>query len=466
MFDAAVYAARRKRLIEQMDTGLLLFLGNEDSPMNSAAEVYPFRQDGSFLYFFGLDAPGLAALIDVDEEGTTLYGHDPTLDDMVWTGPRPSLQEQAERAGIHRTDAPEALAETVEQARRQGRAVHFLPPYRARHRLTLSRLVGRDVAPDEADEHASEALIRAVVAQREVKTDDEVAEIEKALTVTREMHLLAMRRSQPGTTEEEVAGALEGLALSSGSMLSFLAIFSARGEVLHNRPRPHALRGGELALCDAGATAPVTHYAGDVTRTTPVGGHFSDRQREIYQVVLEAQEAAIDAIRPDVAYRDVHLLAARRMTEGMKVLGFMAGDVDEAVARGAHALFFPHGLGHMLGLDVHDMEALGEDYVGYDEAVQRSGQFGLNFLRLGRALKPGFTLTVEPGIYFIGPLIDQWKAEGRHADFINYGKFEAYKDFGGIRIEDDVVVTGNGRRVLGEPIPKQPDAVEAAVRNG
>ncbi len=464
MFDASTYAARRERLIEQMASGLLLFLGNDESAMNAAANHYPFRQDGSFLYFFGLNDPGLAALIDVDAGQATLYGRDPSFDDVVWDGPRPSLEEKAARVGIEETAAPEALGETLRQAQDEGRAVHFLPPYRAQHKLKLSELL--DLASDMAAERVSEPFIRAVVAQREVKSDDEVVEIERALEITYAMHTLAMQWTRPGVTEQSLAGALEGIILSKRSTVSFPVIFSARGEVFHNQPRDYALQNGELVLCDAGATAPATHYAGDVTRTTPVSGHFYTRQRDLYQVVLDGQQAAIDAIRPGAKYKDVHLLAARRMTEGMKDLGFMKGDVDEAVANGAHALFFPHGLGHMLGLDVHDMEALGEDYVGYDDETRRSDQFGLNFLRLGKALQPDFTLTVEPGVYFIGPLIERWKAEGRHADFINYDRFEQHKGFGGIRIEDNVLVTEGGGRVLGNPAPKTVEEVEAMAAEG
>ncbi len=458
MFDAATYRQRRRQLLARVEEGLVLLLGNEMSAMNYAGNHYPFRQDGTFRYYVGLGAPGLSATLDADAGRVTLYGHDPSLDDVVWDGPVPSLEERAARAGIEETAAPEALAEAVEAARRQRRPVHVLPPYRARHRLRLARLLGG--TPEAADERVSEKLLRAVIAQREVKSAAEVAEIERALVITQAMHERAMRAARPGVTEEHVAGLVEGAALQRGSHPSFPIIFSVRGEVFHNRARDYAMKDGELALCDAGAVSRAG-YAGDVTRVAPVGGAFSQRQRDVYEVVLAGQQLALDAIRPGVTYRDVHLLAARRMTEGMKDLGFMKGDVDEAVAAGAHAVFFPHGLGHMLGLDAHDMEGLGEDRVGYDAHVQRSDQFGLNFLRMGKTLRPGHVLTVEPGIYFIPPLIDHWRAEGRHADFINYDQFEAYKGFGGIRIEDDVLVTEENARVLGPAIPKQPNEVEA-----
>ncbi len=458
MFNPDVYVRRRARLREQLDTGVVLFLGNDEAPMNYAANVYRFWQDGSFLYYWGLDTPGLAAVVDLDEGREILFGPDPTIDDVVWTGPLPSLDERAERVGVREHRPPDAVGDWVGEAVRQGRVVHFLPPYRAAHRLKLARWLGLD--PDRVDEAASRALVEAVVAQRSVKTGEEVAEMEKALEIARAMHTLAMRQATPGATEQEVAGRMEGEALARGGRPSYPLIVSVRGEVLHNHPTDRTLQEGDLMLCDAGAAAP-SQYASDITRVTPVGGRFTERQRAIYEIVLRAQENAIASVRPGVPFKEVHLQAARDMAEGMKALGFRRGDVDEAVAAGAHALFFPHGLGHMIGLDVHDMEALGEDVVGYGREVARSNQFGLNYLRLARTLEPGFVLTVEPGIYFIPALIDRWRAEGRHEAFIDYERFEAYKDFGGIRIEDDVLVTEDGHRVLGPPIPKAVDDVEA-----
>lgn len=458
MFDPSTFQQRRAHLLDRLGTGLVLLLGNEMSAMNYAANHYPFRQDGSFRYYTGLDVPNLAVVMDAEAGTATLYGHDPTMDDVVWTGPVPSIEERAARAGIADTASPDALAGDLEEARAAGRTVHVLPPYRPRHLLRLAGLL--DVAAEAVEAHVSEPLTRAVIAQREIKTEEEVAEIEKALAITRDMHVSAMRAARPGATEEEVAAQVEAAAARHGSHPSFPIILSVRGEVFHNHARDVALEEGDLALCDAGGVAR-SGYAGDVTRVTPVGGHFDSAQRDVYEVVLEAQQLAIRAVRPGVTYRDVHLLAARQMTEGMKALGFMKGDVDEAVAAGAHAVFFQHGLGHMMGLDVHDMEALGEDRVGYDDHVQRSDQFGLNFLRLGKTLKPGFVLTVEPGIYFIPQLLDQWQAEGKHADFVDYDRFAEFAGFGGIRIEDDVLVTEENGRILGPGIPKEVDEVEA-----
>lgn len=458
MFDPDIYVNRRARLKDRMDTGLLVFLGNEAAPMNYAANLHRFWQDSSFLYYWGLDTPGLTAIIDLDEGREVLFGHDPTIDDIVWTGPLPALEERAARVGVQAHQPQEAVDEAVRAAIRQGREVHFLPPYRADHRLKLARWL--DVEPGAVDEAASAALVEAVVDQRSVKSGEEVAEIEKALEITHAMHTLAMRLTAPGVTEQEVAGRMEGEALAHGGRLAYRTTFSVHGEVLHNHNPRHTMQSGDLALCDAGAAAP-SRYASDITRTTPVSGRFTERQRAIYEIVLAAQEAALKAVHPGVAFREIHLQAARDMTDGMKALGFMKGDVDEAVAAGAHALFFPHGLGHLIGLDVHDMEALGEDVVGYGDEATRSDQFGLRNLRLARTLEPGSVLTVEPGIYFIPALIDRWKAEGRHAHFIRYEQFEQYKDFGGIRIEDDVLVTEAGRRVLGRPIPKAIEDVEA-----
>jgi Xaa-Pro aminopeptidase len=327
--------------------------------------------------------------------------------------------------------------------------------------LKLKGLLGID--PVEAKAKASPDLIKAIVAQRSVKTEAEVAEVEKALLTTYKMYETAMRMAQPGLYERDIAGRIDGLAIAAAGATAFPTILSKNGQILHNHAHDNRLRKGDLVVVDAGAASPL-HYAADITRTVPVGGKFSARQREVYDIVLGANEAAIKAIRPGVKYRDVHLLAARTVAVGLKDIGLMKGDMDEAVAKGAHALFFPHGLGHMIGLDVHDMESLGENHVGYDGTVERSRQFGLAYLRMAKALRAGYVLTVEPGIYFIPALIDKWKAEGTNADFIAFDKLDKFRTFGGIRIEDDVLVTKDGRRVLGKPIPKKAEKVEAAVR--
>ena len=457
MFNASTYLARRERLAADVGSGLVLLLGNAEAPMNYLDNQYPFRQDASFLYFWGLDRPDVAGVLDIDAGTHTVFGDEFTMDDIVWLGPQPTIAEQAAAAGVAAVAPRAALAEVLTDALRKGRRVHVLPQYRADNALLLERLLG--IRAEALAQHASLALITAIVAQRSAKSDEELAEIERAIELTREMHVLAMKTARPGVYEREVAGAMEGLALARGGRLAFPVIFSVHGETLHNHFYGNRLEAGQIAVNDSGAES-AGRYAGDITRTIPIGGRFVGPQREIYQAVLRAQMGAIGAVKPGVPFRDIHLLAARSLTEDLVALGCMRGDVDAAVAAGAHALFFPHGLGHMLGLDVHDMEGLGELHVGYDETVQRSTQFGLKSLRLARTLQPGFVLTVEPGLYFIPALIDRWKSEQRLAEFIDYRAVERFRHAGGVRIEDDVVVTRDGHRVLGPPIPKAVEDVE------
>ena len=358
------------------------------------------------------------------------------------------------------TAALNDLSAALQEALQKGRTVHFLPPYRPETLLKLGKLLG--IKPEEAKAKASLALLKGVVAQRSAKSDEEVGEIETALKTTAKMYDAAMRMAQPGIWEKDIAGRVDGLAITGGVGTAFPTILTRNGQILHNHEHANRLKKGDLLVVDAGAESPL-HYAADITRTIPIGGKFSGRQLEVYDIVLASQEAAIKAIRPGIKYRDIHLQTARIIAGGLKGIGLMKGDIEEAVLQGAHALFFPHGLGHMLGLDVHDMEDLGEQYVGYDETIQRSQQFGLAYLRMAKDLRPGYVMTVEPGIYFIPALIDLWRTEGKFLDFIAYDKLESYRDFGGIRIEDDVLVTKDGRRVLGRPIPKKPDKIAAAV---
>lgn len=457
MFDPTIYRDRRERLRRALDNGLVLFPGNDHSPADFAANPYPFRQDSSFLYFFGLDAPRLAAAIDLDDGTESLYGDDPSVDDSVWTGPRPALAEQATRADVTDTRPFARFFDDVKRAIGDRRTVHVLPQYRARNMFVLEQATGWPAA--RMNEYASPALRDAVIALRSVKGDEEIAEIEHALELTARMHRLAMRATAPGVIEREVVAALGALVEAEGSHFAYPPILTRRGEVLHNESRAGTFTDRDLALCDAGAASPLG-YAADVTRTWPAGGRFTAVQRDLYEIVLAAQREAIDAIRPGIPFRDIHLLAARRLALGLQGLGLLRGDVDEAVAAGAHALFFPHGVGHMMGLDVHDMEALGEDHVGYGAENRRSDQFGLDKLRLARHLEPGFVVTVEPGLYFIPGLIDRWQAERRHEAFIDYDAVARYRDFGGIRIEDDILVTGTGGRMLGSDIPRSADEVE------
>jgi Xaa-Pro aminopeptidase len=462
MFSATTYTARRSRLHEDVASGLILLLGNNEAPMNYRANTYHFRQDSNFLYFFGLDQPNLAAVLDVDANEDIIFGDELTMEDVVWTGPLPTIAEQASRVGVHKTLPFSDLTAFVKKAVEQGRTVHFTPPYRHDNMILLAEMLGQPIA--KLKENASEALIRAIVAQRSHKSAEEVAEMERAVDISGAMHVAVMKATAAGKKEAELAGIAAGIATGMGGALAYGIIMTINGQVLHNHHHYNTLQPGQLLLGDHGAETAM-HYAGDLTRTCPVDRRFTERQKDVYNIVLDAEVNAIASLRPGLTYKEVHLATARRMSEGLKALGLMKGDLDEAVAQGAHALFFPHGLGHMIGLDVHDMEDLGENYVGYTDEVQRSEQFGTAYLRLGRALEPGFVLTVEPGLYFIPELMDQWEAEGKFTDFINYGKLKDWRSFGGIRIEDNVLVTEDGHRVLGRPVPKTVAEVEA-LRNG
>ena len=430
--------------------------------MNYAANVYPFRQDSSFLYFWNVDQPGLAAVIDVDAGTETLFGDEVTIADVVWSGPQSSIADRAAEAAVGATAPKSALAERVSAAVGHGRPVHFLAPYRGDHTVAIAALLG--IAPSEVTDKRSKALHEAVAAQRLYKTPEEVAEIEMAVDVSRDMYLAAMRAAAPGRLEHEIVGEIARVVMARGCAYAFPPICSVHGETLHNPFYRNTLNAGDWFVLDSGAETPA-HYASDITRTIPVSGTFSSQQRAIYECVLRAQTGALGTIKPGVPYRDVHLGAARSFVTDLTALGLMKGNGDEAVATGAHALFFPHGLGHLMGLDVHDMENLGEDIVGYGPGYERSTQFGLGYLRLARPLEPGFVLTVEPGLYFIPALIDQWKAEGRHAAFINYTEVERFRDARGCRLEDDVLVTATGGRVLGPGIPKTIAEVEEACRH-
>jgi Xaa-Pro aminopeptidase len=460
MFDAKIYAARRKALRRALGSGIALFLGNDDSPMNYAANGYHFRQDSSFLYFFGLDSPGLAATVDVEEGRDILFGDDIDIEDIIWMGFLPTIKERAADVGVKETRPAKALAAYLQDAAAKGRTIHILPPYRAEHRLKLQDLLG--IPPAEGKARASLALIKAVVAQRSVKSEEEVGEIEAALKTTYKMYETAMRMAQPGVYEHAIAGRIDGIAMADGGATAFPTILTMNGQILHNHGHANKLAKGRLLVVDSGAESAL-HYAADITRTIPVGGKFTARQKDVYEIVLAANTAAIKFAKPGLPYKEVHLLAARIVTDGLKDLGLMKGDPAEAVTKGAHALFFPHGLGHMMGLDVHDMENLGENHVGYEAEGDRSRQFGLAYLRMAKPLEPGHVMTVEPGIYFIPALIDKWKAEKTNLDFVAFDKLEKYRDFGGVRIEDDILITRDGVRVLGKPIPKTAAEVEAAA---
>lgn len=461
MFKAATYIERRKLLRRSVGSGLMIFLANEEAPMNYPANTYHYRQDSSFLYFFGLSSPGLAAIVDADEGTDTLYGTDIGIEDIIWEGQLPKIKDRALEVGVRRTRPRPAFEDDVRRALAAGRTVHYLPPYRADAKIALSGLLGIPVGDLKAK--ASPAFVKASVDQRIIKSKEEVREIESAVAVSGEMYLAAMKLAKPGRYEYQVSGAMEGIALAYGCHLAFPPIVTVNGQIFHMHAHDNLLAKGRVLVCDCGAEAP-SGYASDITRSIPVGGKFDARQRSIYEIVLGGQESAIKSIKPGVNFKDIHLQTARTMAGGLKGLGLMKGDPDEAVAAGAHALFFPHGLGHNIGLDVHDMEDYGENHVGYGEKVERSQQFGLAYLRMARELKPGHVLTVEPGLYFIPALFAQWRKEKKHRDFIAYDAVEKFLGFGGVRIEDDVLVTEKGRRVLGPSIPKTVADVEKACR--
>jgi Xaa-Pro aminopeptidase len=460
MFNSNIYTQRRAVLKKNLGKGLILLLGNGESPMNYANNAYHFRQDSSFLYYFGLDQADLAAVIDLDENKEIIFGNDFTIDDIVWMGPQPTIKNSAAKCGIKQTGSLNEIKAVCTKAIKQGRKIHFVPQYRDENKFKMLQYLG--ISPMHINEYASIELIKQVAEQRYVKSKEEIEEIEQAISTAYEMHVSAMRFTKAGMYEREIAGFIQGLAMSLGSGISFVPILSKHGETLHNPNYGNKLKDGDIVVNDSGAET-LLHYASDITRTYPVSGKFTALQKEIYEIVLISQLVAIDAIKPKASFKTVHLKCATVMTEGLKALGLMKGNTSDSVDAGAHALFFPHGLGHLLGLDVHDLESFGENNFGYDEKTKRSTQFGLNYLRFARPLVPGIVLTVEPGIYFIPQLIDNWKSEKKFSEFINYDKVELYRDFGGIRIEDDVVVTSNGSRILGKPIPKAIEDVEAAA---
>jgi Xaa-Pro aminopeptidase len=458
MFKSEIYANRRTRLHKIMKSGLALFIGNVDAPMNYPANQYHFRQDSDFLYFFGLDLPGFTGLMDFDSGKDWIFGNDVEMDDIIWMGPQPTVKELALKSGVASTAPMPKLEGVIKEVVSKKRTIHFLPPYRAETKMTLGSLLKEN--PCQMKTLSSTGLIKAVISMRSIKEQVEIDEIEKAEAIAYEMHTTAMKMCKPGAREQEIFGVIEGIALAKGGGSAFPIILSVNGQTLHNHDHGNILKKGRMMVTDAGAETNL-HYSSDITRTTPVGGKFSQKQRDIYEIVLKANTESIKSAKPGMSNLDLHINACKIIASCLKDLELMKGNVDEAVATGAHALFMPHGLGHMMGLDVHDMEALGEDYIGYNDQVKRSTQFGLAFLRFALPYKPGHIFTVEPGIYFIPQLIDQWKSEGKFKEFINYKKLEIWKDFGGIRIEDNVLITEKGHKLLGKPIPKTVSEIES-----
>lgn len=461
MFSKETYIARRKKLASSVESGILVFLGNNESPSNYPDNTYIFRQDSTFLYYFGLDLPHLAAAIDIDCGGEIIFGDDVDIDDIIWMGPQKSIANQAAEVGVGKTYPFFRLNAFVADALAKGRPVHYIPQYRADNLILMSDILGTQ--PAAVNKGASVDLIKAIVAQRIIKEPCEIAEIDRACDLGYAMHYTAMTLMKPGMIEQEVVGAMEGVVISGGYMTSFPTILSQHGETLHNHLHDKVLEVGKLCVIDAGAEI-ASHYCSDFTRTLPVGGKFDSRQRDIYTIVSTANSFAAEMARPGITYREVHLAACRLMLQGLKNVGLVKGGIDEALALGVQGLFMPHGLGHNMGLDVHDMENLGENYVGYDPGQERAKQLGLGSLRMARKLVPGHVITDEPGIYFIPALIEQWKADGKFTDFVNYSALEGYYDFGGIRLEDDILITASGCRRLGQKrLPITVEDVEEAM---
>lgn len=457
MFKADTYIQRRNSLCEKIESGIILFLGNNESPMNYRDNTFHFRQDSSFLYYFGIDFPSLAAIIDVDNQRQIIFGEDFTIDDIVWMGPQPTIAGRAMRAGISEIQPMGKLDSILKEAQASERKIHFLPPYRPENKIKLQQSL--HLTPDQIATNVSLPLVKAVISQREIKSDEEVAEIEKAVDMSVDMHIAAMRMAREGMSEAQVAARVYETALEQNCNISFPIIATINGQTLHNHSHHNILKKGDLFLLDAGAESPM-HYAGDLSSTFPVGEKFTAIQKVIYQASLKAHEAAIQTLAPGIRFKEVHLSACLSMVNSMKELGLMKGDAHEAVAAGAHALFFPCGTGHMMGLDVHDMEDLGEIWVGYNGEA-KSTQFGLKSLRLAKELRPGHVFTIEPGIYFIPQLMDLWKSEGKFSDFLNWNEIEKFRNFGGIRNEEDFLITESGVQLLGKAKPKTIDQVES-----
>ena len=465
MFSKETYVSRRAELKKLVKSGIIILFGNNDSPANFPNNAYsPFRQDSSFLYYFGQKRDGLVGIIDIDNDMETLIGDDISVEDIVWYGSVDSVHDMAQQVGVANTAPMKTLKTICNDALRQKRKIHFLPPYRFDIKLQVFDLLG--IHPNQQKESASMDLIKAVVKMRSAKEPQEIEELERAAVIGYKMHTTAMRMCKPGAIEQNIAGYLKGIAHGYGAMESFATILSQHGEIMHGAPSMNPLEDGRLLLVDAGAET-INNYCSDNTRTMPVNGKFTQRQLEIYSIVEECHDYALKAARPGVKYWDVHFGVCRLMTDRLKELGLMKGDTDEAVAAGAHAMFLCHGLGHMMGMDVHDMENFDQINVGFDEETRPNlEQFGTNCLRMGRRLEEGFVVTDEPGICFIPALIDDWRSKGLHKDFINYDMLETYKDFGGIRIEDDLLITKDGCRFLGKDrIPYHPKDVEEFMAN-
>jgi Xaa-Pro aminopeptidase len=462
MFKKDVYIERRKKLKQKINSGLIVILGNEEAAMNYPGNDYLFRQDSSFLYYFGLDMPGLTGIIDVDNDKEYIFGDDVDLEDIIWMGPQPSMKELSYNVGVENSHPTKELSDFLKKAKSSGQKIHTLPFYRGDNIIRFAELLG--INHKETEQYISKELILAIIEMRNIKDQYEIEELEKAAAIGYEMHVKAMKMCKPGVYEREISGVLEGITRTHDGMISFPVILTQHGETLHNHYHGNMLEEGKLMLTDAGAETTM-HYASDFTRTIPVSGKYTEPQKEIYNIVLEANNKAREMTKPGVPYLDVHTEAVRTIVKGLNDLGIMKGDVEEAVQNGAHAMFMPHGLGHPMGLDVHDMEGLGENLVGYDEEIPRPTLFGFSGLRFGKRVQAGNVLTNEPGCYFIPELIEKWQKEKKFEQFINYDKVNEYIGFGGVRLEDDILVTNDGCRILGKRIPITVEEVEKTMNS-
>lgn len=461
MFKSKVYIKRRQELKEKVKRGVILFIGNDESQVLIRDTVHKFRQNSNFLYYWGMNEPVLAALIDIDNDKEILVGHDLVTEEIIWEGEQQKLTEKAKSIGVAKTAELSTLKSVLLNYRKGRKRIHYLPQHLDNNIGKISDLLNISIK-QVAQRHSVE-LTKAVISQRLIKSKKEISEIEKALKISYKLHTSAMRKTKPGKYEYEIVKGMEKILISKGSRWAYLPIFTIRGERLHNHHYNNKMKKGDLVINDSGAESPNGLYSSDITRSFPVSGAFTKKQKGIYEIVLKSQLAVIKAIKPGVTFLSIHLLTAKIIAEGLKKLGLMKGDIGSAVKAGAHALFFPHGLGHMMGLDVHDMEDLGEDYIGYDDKIKRSDQFGLAYLRFAKELQSAQVLTVEPGIYFIPQLIKQWQSENKFKEFINYKKVNEYIDFGGVRIEDNILVTKTSHRVLGKPIPKTVKEIESIM---
>ena len=456
MFKKHIYIKRRKALKEQIHSGIILLPGNTESPMNYNDNTFQFRQDSNFLYFFGLDCPLIAGVLDAENGEEILFGDESTMDDLIWTGKQKTLSEKAASVGVQKTFPFNKLYSFIQQSIEKKRQIHFNPPYRGENKILLNELLSIPIS--QLGEKASVELIKAIVNLRSFKDKEEIKELEKIAKTGYKMHIKAMEMAHPGEWEQNISGAIEGISIADGGLPSFAVILSQHGETLHNHSHMDFLEKGKLMLVDAGAESSM-HYASDNTRTTPVGGKFTQQQEAIYNIVLKANNKTREMAKPGVSYLSVHLAACEVIVSGLKDLGLMKGNVKEAVRQGAWALFMPHGIGHMMGLDVHDMEDLGQNYVGYDDEIRPIDKFGFSSIRMGRRLQKGFVVTDEPGIYFIPTLAEKWQRENINTEFINFKALEKYNDFGGIRIEDDLLITEHGNTIIGERIPVTPEEI-------